>query len=63
MDNILIAAGLHGHRFDVLKKHFKGRADEEELKGYLELLLKEDKAQKFKHNGHYYWRATVNIKK
>jgi len=62
-NNILIAAALYGHRFDVLLKHFKDRVDKDELQAYLELLLKEDKAQKFKYKGHFYWRATVNITK
>ena len=35
----------------------------DEIVGYLELLLKEDKVQKFKYGRHVYWRATVNILK
>jgi len=60
--NLLIAQGLHGVRQTALLKHFKDE-DEDELIGYLELLLKEDKAQKFKYQRHIYWRATTEILK
>jgi hypothetical protein len=60
MNNLLIQQGLHGVRESAIIKHFKD-VDEDEVVGYLELLLKEDKAQKFKYSRHIYWRATVNI--
>ena len=45
---LLISQGLQGFRQTALIKHFKD-VDEDELVGYLELLLKEEKAQKFKY--------------
>ena len=60
MDNLLIQQGLHGVRESAIVKHFKD-VHEDEVVGYLELLLKEDKVQKFKYSRHIYWRATVNI--
>jgi hypothetical protein len=52
--------GIHGARQNEILKHFKDEPEDQVL-GYLELLLKEDKAQKFKYNRYIYWRATVNI--
>jgi hypothetical protein len=60
MNNLLIQQGLHGVRESAIVKHFKD-IDEDEVVGYLELLLKEDKVQKFKYSRYTYWRATVNI--
>jgi hypothetical protein len=60
MQNLLIQQGLHGVRESAILKHFAD-VHEDDVIGYLELLLKEDKAQKFRYNRHVYWRATVNI--
>jgi hypothetical protein len=60
LEQLLIGQGLHGGKQSELLKYFK-EADEDELLAYLELLLKEDKAQKFVLNRTVYWRATVNI--
>jgi len=57
---LLTGQGLQGFRQTALIKHF-GDVDEDELVGYLELLLKEEKVQKFKYKQHIYWRATTNI--
>jgi len=58
--NLLIQQGLQGARESAIIKHFKSE-DEDEVVGYLELLLKEDRVQKFKYGRYVYWRATVNI--
>lgn len=63
LENILIEGGLRGYRDDKIWKYFEDRVEKEEINDYLELLLKEDKVQKFKYNRHCWWRATVNIKK
>jgi len=60
LEQLLIGQGLHGGKQSELIKYFD-EADEDELLAYLELLLKEDKAQKFVYNRTVYWRATVNI--
>ena len=62
LELLLINQGLQGVRESAIIKHFKD-VDDDEIVGYLELLLKEDKAQKFKYTRHTYWRATVNILK
>ena len=59
----MIEGGLRGYRDDKIWKYFEDRVEKEEINDYLELLLKEDKVQKFKYNRHCWWRATVNIKK
>lgn len=60
LELLLIDQGLAGGREDKILKHFKD-IDPDEVKGYLELLVKEDKAQKFRYSRSIYWRATVNI--
>ena len=60
LELVLINEGLSGAREDKILKHFKDIVPEE-VTGYLELLVKEDRAQKFKYSRHNYWRATVNI--
>ena len=60
--NLLIAQGLQGVRQSAILKHFKD-VDEDEIIGYLELLLKENRLQKFKYQRHIYWRATTEILK
>ena len=60
LELLLIGQGLQGVRESAIVKHFKD-VDEDDVVAYLELLLKEDKAQKFKYTRHVYWRATVNI--
>jgi hypothetical protein len=61
LELLLIGQGLHGGKQSEITKHFDGTALAEDVIGYLNLLLKEDKAQKFVYNRHNYWRATVNI--
>jgi hypothetical protein len=61
--NILIDRGLQGYKQKALTDYFKKRVDGEEVKGYLELLLKEDKVQKFWYRTDFYWRATTEILK
>jgi hypothetical protein len=61
VDNLLIQQGLQGYRERALVTYFKNRVSDEDLKAYLELLLKEDKAQKFKYKRDYWWRATINL--
>lgn len=60
LEQLLIGQGLHGGKQSELLKYFE-EADPDELLAYLELLLKEDKAQKFVYSKNVYWRATVNI--
>ena len=60
METLLIQQGLHGTKQSELVKYFKDE-NEEDVIAYLELLLKEDKVQKFKLSRTIYWRATVNI--
>jgi hypothetical protein len=43
-----------------LLQYFKDEPSDDVL-GYLELLLKEDKAQKFRYKRDIYWRATTRI--
>jgi hypothetical protein len=61
LHTLLIQQGLQGYTERALVRYFKNRVHEDELKGYLELLLKEDKAQKFKYKRDFYWRATINL--
>jgi hypothetical protein len=61
LELLLIQMGVHGARQDQIVKHFKGSAQSDEIVGYLEMLVKEDKAQKFEYGRYPYWRATVNI--
>jgi hypothetical protein len=63
LHNLLIEQGLQGYTQRAIERYFGSRADKEELRAYLELLLKEDKAQKFKYKRDFYWRATVNLAK
>jgi hypothetical protein len=60
LEQLLISQGLHGGKQSEIVKYFS-EADHDELLAYLELLLKEDKAQKFIYSRNVYWRATVNI--
>jgi hypothetical protein len=60
LELLLIAQGLSGARETAITKHFTDIHDEAII-AYLELLLKEDKVQKFKYLRNTYWRATVNI--
>jgi hypothetical protein len=60
LEQLLIGQGLHGGKQSDIIKYFE-EADPEEVKAYLELLLKEDKVQKFNYSRNIYWRATVNI--
>lgn len=60
LEQLLVGQGLHGGKQSELIKYFS-EADKDELLAYLELLLKEDKVQKFIFNKTVYWRATVNI--
>jgi hypothetical protein len=60
LEQLLIGQGLHGGKQKEILKYFD-EADPDELKAYLELLLKEDRVQKFIYNRDIYWRATVNI--
>lgn len=61
LDNLLIQQGLQGYTERAIVRYFKNRVNDDEVKGYLELLLKEDKAQKFKYKRDFYWRATINL--
>lgn len=63
LHNLLIEQGLQGYRQQAILKHFKGRVTDGDLVGYLELLLKEDRVQKFKYNKSFWWRATINLPK
>jgi hypothetical protein len=60
LERLLVGQGLHGGKQSEILKYFD-EADPDELLAYLELLCKEDKAQKFVYNRTVYWRATVNI--
>jgi hypothetical protein len=60
LEQLLIGQGLHGGKQSEIVKYFE-EADPDEVVAYLELLLKEDKAQKFHYSKNVYWRATVNI--
>jgi hypothetical protein len=60
LEQLLVGQGLHGGKQNEIIKYFD-EADKDELLGYLELLLKEDKVQKFVYNKTIYWRATINI--
>jgi len=62
LENILIEQGLQGYTERAILKYFKDRdIDPDEIKAYLELLLKEDAVQKFKYKRDFYWRATVEL--
>jgi hypothetical protein len=61
--NALIDRGLAGYTEKAVVKYFKKRVPEDEVKAYLELLLKEDKLQKFQYKSDFYWRATTEILK
>lgn len=61
LETLLIQQGLQGYTQKAILQYFKNRANPEEITGYLELLLKEDKVQKFKFKRDYWWRATVNL--
>jgi hypothetical protein len=63
LDNLLIGQGLQGFTERAIVRYFKNRVSDDEIKGYLELLLKEDRVQKFKYKRDFYWRATVNLVK
>lgn len=60
LEKVLISQGLAGARETAILKYLPD-VHEDEVIGYLELLLKEDKVQKFKYTRHIYWRATNNI--
>lgn len=60
MNNVLIERGFEGYTQKALLRYFK-EAPKGEVIGYLEMLLKEDKVQKFKYGGDYIWRATTEI--
>jgi hypothetical protein len=60
LEQLLIGRGLHGGKESEIIKYFD-EADPDELRAYLEMLVKEDRAQKFLYNRTTYWRATVNI--
>lgn len=61
--NLLIQQGLTGYRQRALLTYFDKTANPDDVKAYLELLLKEDKVQKFKYKSEYWWRATTEILK
>lgn len=60
LEQMLIGQGLHGGKQKEIFKYFE-EAPNEEIEAYLEMLLKEDKVQKFHYNRDVYWRATINI--
>jgi hypothetical protein len=60
LEQLLVGQGLHGGKQSEIIKYFP-EADKDELLAYLEMLVKEDKAQKFVFSKHVYWRATVNM--
>jgi len=60
MNNTLIERGFEGYTQRALVRHFKTEPKEDVI-AYLELLLKENKAQKFKYNNDIIWRATTEI--
>jgi hypothetical protein len=62
LEGALIDGGLKGWTEVALNKHFRGRVDPEDLHAYLEVLVKEDRAQKFKFKRNVIWRATINIR-
>lgn len=61
LENLLIGQGIHGAKQSDINKYFKDSVSPEDIEAYLEMLLKEDKAQKFVYNRLNYWRATINI--
>ena len=61
LESLLISMGLHGAKQSDIVKYFKENVMPEDIEAYLEMLLKEDKAQKFVYNRINYWRATINI--
>jgi hypothetical protein len=60
LELLLVNQGIKGARQSAIVKHFKD-VHPEEVAGFLELLLKEDKVQKFIYSRHIYWRATTEI--
>lgn len=60
LELLLIGQGIKGARQNAIVKHFKD-VHPEEVAGFLELLLKEDKVQKFVYSRHIYWRATTEM--
>jgi hypothetical protein len=62
LENLLIEQGLQGFTERAILRYFKNRVSDDELKGYLELLLKEDRVQKFRYKRDFYWRATIKIR-
>ena len=59
--NHLIQQGVQGFMQRAILKYFNNRVPTEDVTAYLELLLKEDKVQKFRWNGNVWWRATTEI--
>lgn len=62
IQNILIDKGVQGCGQKALLRAFK-EAPKEEVIGFLDMLHKEDKVQKFKWANDTYWRATTEILK
>lgn len=60
MDTVLIERGIQGYGQKALLRYFKNEPKEEVL-GYLDMLHKENKVQKFKWAKDTYWRATTEI--
>lgn len=60
MINVLIEAGFQGYTQKALLRHFK-KEPKEEVLGFLDMLHRENKAQKFKHPPDIIWRATTEI--
>jgi hypothetical protein len=60
MNNILIERGIQGYGQKAILRYFK-QEPKEEVIGYLEMLLKENKVQKFKYGSDFIWRATTEI--
>jgi hypothetical protein len=63
LNNLLIEQGMQGYPEKTIVRYFKHKVDPNDIRGYLELLLKEDKTQKFKYKRDFWWRATININK
>lgn len=61
LNNLLIQQGLQGYKQKAILSYFKNRVNPDEVTGYLELLLKEDKVQKFRYKSDFWWRATINL--
>jgi hypothetical protein len=60
MNNVLIERGFQGYTQKALVRYFKD-APKEEVLGYLDVLHKENKVQKFKYANDFVWRATTEI--